>query len=174
MNQLRRPLKGVAVSAAICFASPAFAQDEYNCEVTDPIVQEGAASFYGRQFHGNPTASGEIFNMHANTAASNTLEMGTIVEVTNLNNGESVIVKTNDTGNFGHSKYNTRHGQRVIDLSRGAAEKIEMISGGVIPVEIRVCKELSDFALNESSRPERKPAEFKRYKYNIFMPVKII
>ncbi|VEF00189.1 septal ring lytic transglycosylase RlpA family protein [Neisseria canis] len=78
--------------------------------------QTGQASWYGPGFHGKKTASGERFDMHAYTAAHKTLPIPSYAKVTNLSNGKSVIVRINDRGPF--------HGSRVIDLSKGAAQKI--------------------------------------------------
>ncbi len=90
---------------------------------------EALASFYAEDFHGRPTASGELFDMNALTAAHKTLPFGTILEVTNLSNGKRVTVRVNDRGPFVPN--------REIDLSRGAAEKLDMISAGVARVSIR-------------------------------------
>ena len=90
----------------------------------------GKASWYGGKFHGRRTASGEIFNKYALTAAHRYLPFGTRVKVTNVNNGRSVIVKINDRGPFIKG--------RVIDLSMGAAKAIGLINVGVAPVEISV------------------------------------
>ena len=78
--------------------------------------QTGIASWYGRQFHGRPTASGETFDMNAMTAAHSTLPMNCYVRVTNRDNGKSVIVKINDRPKT----------SRVLDLSYGAAQAIGM------------------------------------------------
>lgn len=85
--------------------------------------QSGKASWYGQQFHGKKTASGERFNMHALTAAHRNLPLNCYVRVTNKNNGKSVVVKVNDRGPF--------HGNRVLDLSYGAAKKIGIADTGV-------------------------------------------
>lgn len=90
---------------------------------------EALASFYAEDFHGRPTASGELFDMNALTAAHKTLPFGTMLEITNLSNGKQVTVRVNDRGPFIPN--------REIDLSRGAAEKIDMISAGVARVSIR-------------------------------------
>lgn len=82
----------------------------------------GTVSFYGRQFHGRSTASGERFDMNAMTAAHKRLPFGTKVRVTNTGNGKSVIVRINDRGPF------TRG--RTIDLSKVAASRIGLIQRG--------------------------------------------
>lgn len=91
---------------------------------------QGYASWYGPGFDGNYTASGERFNQYDLTAAHRTLPFGTRVRVTNLDNGRSVIVRINDRGPF--------HGNRVIDLSKGAAQAIGAISSGIAAVRVEV------------------------------------
>lgn len=86
----------------------------------------GRASWYGPGFHGRRSASGEVFDQNALTAAHRTLPFGTIVRVTNVHNGASVTVRINDRGPFG--------GGRVLDLSTGAARAIGMIQAGVATV----------------------------------------
>ena len=89
----------------------------------------GVASWYGRDFHGLSTSSGETYNMHAMTAAHTTLPIPTWVEVTNLANGERVIVKVNDRGPFVDN--------RIIDLSYAAAVKLDIVRNGTARVEVR-------------------------------------
>lgn len=93
-------------------------------------TQKGLASWYGPGFHGKQTASGERYDMHGLTAAHKTLPLGTIVDVTRLDNGRTVRVRINDRGPFVRG--------RIIDLSRGAAEAIDMVAEGVARVRIRV------------------------------------
>ena len=90
----------------------------------------GVASYYGRRFHGRPTASGEKFDMNAMTAAHRTLPFGSLVEVTNPRNGKTVTVRINDRGPF--------HGGRVIDVSRAAATELGLIGPGSGTVELAV------------------------------------
>ena len=90
----------------------------------------GVASFYGKRFHGRLTANGERFNMNAMTAAHKTLPFGTKVRVTYPRNGRSVVVRINDRGPF----IKGRH----IDLSRGAAQKLGMISSGHARVKMDI------------------------------------
>ncbi len=91
-------------------------------------VEEGLASWYGKDFHGRPTASGEIYNMYGLSAAHRTLPLGTIVRVTNLKNGRSVDVVINDRGPFVDG--------RIIDMSYGAARVLDMVEDGVVPVRV--------------------------------------
>lgn len=90
----------------------------------------GEASYYADLHHGRKTASGEIFNMHALTAAHRTIPLGTKVKVTNLGNGKSVRVKVNDRGPYAKG--------RVIDLSREAAVQLGMLKSGVAKVNIEI------------------------------------
>lgn len=90
--------------------------------------QTGKASYYADKFDGRKTASGEIFSQKKLTAAHRTLPFGTMVTVKNLANGKSVTVRINDRGPFA--------GNRLIDLSRAAANAIDMVKQGVVSVEI--------------------------------------
>ena len=94
------------------------------------VYQTGKASWYGDKFHGRKTASGEIYNMNAMTAAHRKLPFGTRVKVTSKANGQSVIVKINDRGPFAK--------KRIIDVSKAAAKKLGMIKSGEISVSIVV------------------------------------
>jgi rare lipoprotein A len=93
-------------------------------------VQTGLASWYGPQFHGKTTSSREVYNMYDMTAAHRTLPFGTYVMVTNLNNGRSVKVKINDRGPFVKD--------RIIDLSYAAAQVLDSVGPGVVPVKIEI------------------------------------
>ena len=90
----------------------------------------GKASFYADKYNGRPTSSGEIFSQQKLTAAHRTLPFGTNVLVTNKKNGKSVVVKINDRGPFVYD--------RMIDLSKAAAVKLDMISDGVAEVEMKI------------------------------------
>jgi rare lipoprotein A len=92
----------------------------------------GRASWYGYRFHGRTTASGERFNAGAYTAAHRSLPFGTRVRVTNLRNGQSVVVRINDRGPY--------VGGRVIDLSKAAARAIGMVYSGTAPVRMEVIR----------------------------------
>ena len=99
-----------------------------NSDVKSTFVQEGEASWYGPGFHGHRTASGERFNTYEMTAAHKTLPFNTMVKVTNLINGLSVVVRINDRGPFVNG--------RIIDLSHAAKEEIQM--GGTAPVRLEI------------------------------------
>lgn len=90
----------------------------------------GDASWYGGKFIGRPTANGEIFDTNKLTAAHKTLPFNTVVEVTNNSNGKKVRVRINDRGPFIKG--------RVIDLSKKAASKIDMLKSGTADVTLRV------------------------------------
>jgi rare lipoprotein A len=92
------------------------------------FVQYGKASWYGREFHGRPTASGDIFDMHVKSAAHKILPLGTVVKVVNLSNKKYTIVRINDRGPFVKG--------RVIDLSKAAAKEIDLLGPGVVDVKI--------------------------------------
>jgi rare lipoprotein A (peptidoglycan hydrolase) len=96
------------------------------------LTVEGVASFYSYDFDKKKTASGEIFNKDGLTAAHREFPFGTILRVTNLSNGEQVVVTVNDRGPFNMS--------RIIDLSEGAARKIGMLQEGTAKVRIEVLK----------------------------------
>ena len=87
------------------------------------------ATWYGNQFHGRMTASGERFNQHAMTCASNKHKFGTQLQVTNTANGKSVACRVNDRGRLGKGV--------VVDLSKGAFAKIAPLSQGKIKVTVR-------------------------------------
>jgi len=92
-------------------------------------VERGVASWYGPDFHGGRTATGETYDMDAMTGAHPTLPLPAWVHVTNLQNGRSVVVRLNDRGPFRKN--------RIIDLSRAAAERLDMIRDGTALVEVR-------------------------------------
>lgn len=94
------------------------------------FAREGVASWYGPGFAGRLTANGEIFDPGKLTAAHRTLPFNTHLRVTNLRNGRSVVVRINDRGPFA--------GNRIIDLSRAAAERIGMIGSGTARVRLEV------------------------------------
>lgn len=93
-------------------------------------IRTGTASFYGTAFAGNKTANGESYDPQALTAASRTLPLGTRVHVTNRSNDRQVTVRINDRGPY--------HGNRIIDLSRRAAQELRMIDAGVARVRLKV------------------------------------
>lgn len=101
----------------------------YRPEEQPAYDEVGLASWYGAQFNGRPTATGERFDMNALTAAHKTLPLPGLVEVTNLANGRRVVLRVNDRGPFVDD--------RIIDLSRGAAEALDLLVRGVGEVRVR-------------------------------------
>jgi len=95
---------------------------------SDGFVQTGIASWYGKDFHGKRTSNGEIYDMHAMTAAHKTLPLGVFVKVRNTSNGREAIVRVNDRGPFVKG--------RIIDLSNAAAKKLGVDIVGTAPVRI--------------------------------------
>ena len=123
--------KWILFSCILCLLLGSHSVSEartYSEQDTLLTIQKGTASFYGKFFHKKRTASGEIFDMNEMTAAHKHLPFGTRIKVTNLTNGKQVIVKVNDR--LPHKS------KRVIDLSRGAAGKLEMINDGLAPVKL--------------------------------------
>ena len=106
-----------------------FGETYRTLETSEGYEAEGIASWYGREFHGRPTSSGEPYDMYAMTAAHTTLPLPTYLEVVNLENGRRVVVRVNDRGPFLHG--------RILDLSYAAAWKLGMVESGTAPVRIR-------------------------------------
>jgi rare lipoprotein A len=94
------------------------------------FIEEGNASWYGAPFHGRRASNGEIYDMNKMTAAHRTMAFGTMVRVTNLTNGKVAVVRITDRGPFIDN--------RIIDLSRAAAQTIGSIGPGIVPVRLEV------------------------------------
>lgn len=138
----------------------------YTPQETYNFTETGIASWYGDEFHGKPTANGELFDMNELTAAHRTLQMPSLVRVTNLENGRSLIVRVNDRGPFKRG--------RVMDLSKRAAELLGFKNKGMAKVKLQVLsKESQDIAMaakrgqdtrgmevamNDGRRPHIQPA----------------
>ncbi len=101
----------------------------YPLQSAHGFVEEGIASWYGPGFHGKATASGETYNQYAMTAAHKILPLGTTVRVTHLDSGKSALVRINDRGPFVDN--------RVIDLSRAAATRLDMMGKGTARVRVQ-------------------------------------
>ena len=99
-------------------------------EAVSSQVEDGLASWYGGKFHGRLTANGEVFDTNELTAAHKTLPFGTLVKVTHVPDGRSVVVRINDRGPFVEG--------RIIDLSRAAADAIGLTARGVAPVRVEI------------------------------------
>ena len=109
----------------------------YTAKTADGYVERGVASWYGKKFHGRKTSSGEIYDMYKMTAAHKALPLPTYVQIRNLDNNKTAMVKVNDRGPF--------HENRIIDLSYAAALKLNMTGKGTAFVEVR--------ALDENGKP---------------------
>lgn len=94
------------------------------------VKARGIASWYGADFHGLATASGEVYDMEALTGAHRTLPLGTVVKVTNVVNGKQVLVRINDRGPYVKG--------RIVDLSHAAARALGMVADGITPVQLEV------------------------------------
>ena len=129
---LRLVLVVSSLTAACASRSPAPAHAALQIPPASGWTEEGVASWYGGRdgFEGKPTASGEIYDSSLLTAAHRELPLGSIVEVTNLDNGKTVRVRINDRGPFVAG--------RIIDLSRAAAEEIGLLGPGVGSVRLSV------------------------------------
>jgi rare lipoprotein A len=122
---LSLPLLGACAALRLPSPAPEPAAAE------QPLMsQTGLASWYGRPHHGRRTASGERFDMHADTAAHRSIELGTVARVTNLETGRTTKVRINDRGPYVAG--------RVIDLSAGVARRLGMAEQGLARVRIEV------------------------------------
>jgi peptidoglycan lytic transglycosylase len=144
---MRRTGLALVAAGPLLWALPALSMED---DGRSAFVERGEASWYGDEFDGKPTARGEPFDQSALTAAHPDLPLGAQVEVTNLANGRSVEVEINDRGPFIKN--------RVIDLSKGAAEKLDMVEDGTAPVRIEASREGLDKAKAEEGQPAQ-PAE---------------
>ena len=116
----------------------------------EPTVERGVASWYGRKFHGQRTASGETYDMFAMTAAHPTMPIPSYARVTNLKSGDWVVVRINDRGPF--------LSQRIIDLSYAAAARIGIVAVGSGIVEVERVFEAPEPAITAAQRPPPSPA----------------
>lgn len=101
----------------------------YTPVIDEAYDQTGIASWYGDAFNGRPTATGEIYDMYGLSAAHTTLPLPSLAEVTNLQTGQTIVVRVNDRGPF--------VGDRIIDLSRGAADALGVRNQGLAQVRVR-------------------------------------
>jgi rare lipoprotein A len=139
----------ITIMALLFYPGPGFAQDTVAMAATDTSVKmavpdsskkppknnsgkilTGIASFYSDSFNGKQTANGEIFSQKKMTCACNVLPLGTWIRVTNLKNGKSVVVKTND-------RLHPRM-KRIVDLTRAAAQQLDFIVSGLTKVKVEV------------------------------------
>jgi rare lipoprotein A len=126
-NRLRRLLGDAAPLPQVAFSGNSPFSPDYGAVKS---TLQGWASWYGPGFNGNMSASGEIFNQNDLTAAHRTLPFGTRVKVTNMDNGTSVLVRITDRGPYA--------GDRILDLSMGAARVLGLIQSGVAPVRLDI------------------------------------
>src|SRR5208337_1976329 len=116
--------------------------------------QVGTASWYGENFHGKPTASGELYDMYDMTAAHLTLPMGSFVRVTNLRNGRSVVVRVNDRGPIVPG--------RIIDLSYGAAQALQFRARGLQRVRLDLVNPPQANLAESKSKPTYQTVAYNR------------
>ncbi|MEO8088353.1 MAG: septal ring lytic transglycosylase RlpA family protein [Bacteroidota bacterium] len=126
---------------ALLFFAPFFLFSQ-----SDSFTTTGKASFYDDKFQGRETSNGEEYDQDDFTAAHRTLPFHSIVHVTNKQNNKSVVVRINDRGPFKKS--------RIIDLTRSAAKKLDMIPYGVVPVKIQTLTFLDRIDLTDSTLKE--------------------
>ena len=124
-NILKKIVTFLTLLVTLLFTTNVMAKTKVNQHST-----RGEASYYAGFHHGKKTASGERFNMHLLTAAHRTLPLGSKIKVTNLNNGKEVVVRVNDRGPYARG--------RVLDVSLGAAKKLDMIKTGTAKVSIQI------------------------------------
>ena len=117
----------VTLLIAACYL---FAGDTTVVTSAKPKILYGTASYYSNSFNGKQTANGEIYSHKKMTAACNLLALGTWIKVTNIRNGKSVVVRTNDRL---HARM-----KRVVDLSREAADKLGYVKSGLTRVRVEV------------------------------------
>lgn len=123
-------------------------------------MQYGKASWYGKKFHGRPTANGEIYDMYEKSAAHKTLPLGTYVKVVNLSNKKQVIVRINDRGPFVKG--------RVIDFSYAAAKDIDLIGPGVARVKIvALGKEVGEIESPSGKKPVIEIKDLKKGEFTV-------
>ena len=123
-------LLGAVLAGGCGTGSPRFASAPQAEPWTGSTELLGTASYYADEFDGRATANGEIYDMNAMTAAHRSFPFGTLLRITNLENGKSVVVRVNDRGPFVEG--------RIIDLSFGAAKAVEMIRSGTARVKIDI------------------------------------
>jgi rare lipoprotein A len=133
----------------VLFAAAFFVPYNAQAQAAEIFRQEGIASWYGKEFEGRPTASGEIFDSSQLTAAHPSLPFGTMVVVTNRHNNKKVTVRVNDRGPFVAA--------RIIDVSRAAAEQLDMIVTGTAPVQVESVEKIA-FTAPVAPTPPAAPA----------------
>lgn len=137
---LSKNISAITLQAARQMLPNPINQGLYALKGTGKLLS-GMASWYGPGFHGRRSANGERFDMNGLTAASRSLPFGTMIKVTNKKNGKAVVVRVTDRGPFAHG--------RILDVSKGAAERIGLTSSGVAPVVIEVLSKTAKKVLTQ-------------------------
>ena len=133
----------VFIVAASVFLSGCAAISKGRADLDLGMKERGIASWYGDDFHGWTTASGELYDMHALTAAHRTLPLGTVVRIVNVVNGKHVIIRINDRGPYVHG--------RILDLSYAAAKGLGMVQDGISAIQLEVVgKNISESGMTHS------------------------
>jgi len=158
---MRKLVIGCAVAGLIALSPKSEARSPLSSLAPRPSVvpkeeaETGEASWYGEEFEGNTTASGEVYDSNGLTAAHPTLPFGTTVRVTNLSNRRNILLRINDRGPY--------IGRRLIDVSQRAAKRLGFIDSGTTPVRVEVVarpssKPSSGIDLISQTRPSSCPA----------------
>jgi rare lipoprotein A len=127
----RLPRPAAVPTPVVASPTPALESQTQIAQPKHGKLLRGIASWYGSVFNGRRTANGEVYDMNAMTACNPTLPFGTWVRVVNLRNKRSVVVRINDRGDLGDDR-------RIIDLSYGAAQKLNMTQAGLARVSVEV------------------------------------
>jgi len=139
---------GLLMISQLAVFSTSSAQSPFTAPDSLLVIQEGIASYYGTRFHNRMTANGEIYDMWEFTAAHKHLPFGTLLKVTNKNNGHQAIVRINDRL--------PKSSTRIIDLSKGVAQQLDMVNDGIVPVRLEL---LSHHAIDWVRKQYRKVPE---------------
>ena len=137
---MRKLVMGCAVAALVALSARSEARPSnvtafamyVDLQPTKAISEIGLASWYGEDFHGNPTANGEVYDMNGLTAASRDLPLGTKLKVTNLRNNRSLVLRVNDRGPYIPGRF--------LDVSKAAAEQLGFMRAGLALVETEVVR----------------------------------
>jgi rare lipoprotein A len=132
----------------------------YPLSDAEGFVQYGNASWYGKKFHGRPTASGEPFDMNKKSAAHKILPLGTYVKAVNLENNKQIVVRINDRGPFVKG--------RIIDFSYAAAKEIGLVGPGVVKVKIvALGREVGKIDSPSGSQPVVEISDLKKGEFTV-------
>lgn len=137
---MKRMIMGCAVAAMVALSARSEARPSYPLAFTRSTAPDstqverkvGVASWYGDDFDGNTTASGEVFDMNGLTAASRDLPLGTKIQIKNLKNNRSIVLRVNDRGPYIPGRF--------LDVSKTAAERLGFLNTGLAHVEMRVVR----------------------------------